>query len=60
MNWLGNRKSALDQKYQLIFKDGSGNVVLWTSTLDNYWNDLALKPVYLPLVHQVMRHLATY
>src|SRR5205085_1079366 len=24
---------------------GSGNVVIWTSTLDNYWNDLALKPV---------------
>src|SRR4029079_9996874 len=25
---------------------GSGNVLLWASTLDNYWNDLALKPVY--------------
>lgn len=39
---------------------GSGNVILWSSTLDNYWNDLALKPVYLPFIHQVVRYLATY
>jgi len=39
---------------------GTGNVVLWASTLDNYWNDLALKPVYLPFIHQVVRHLANY
>jgi hypothetical protein len=39
---------------------GSGAVILWASTLDNYWNDLALKPVYLPFVHRVVRHLATY
>ena len=39
---------------------GSGHVVLWASTLDNYWNDLALKTVYLPFVHEVIRHLATY
>jgi hypothetical protein len=41
-------------------KIGSGSVVLFVSTLDNYWNDLALKPVYLPFVHQVIRHLGTY
>jgi len=41
-------------------KVGSGSVLLWSSTLDNYWNDLALKPVYLPFVHQIVRHLATY
>ena len=29
----------------------------WTSTLDSYWNDLPLKPVFVPFVHQVMRHL---
>jgi hypothetical protein len=39
---------------------GSGQVILWSSTLDNYWNDLAPKPVYLPFVHEVVRHLATY
>ena len=32
-------------------------MLLWTSTLDLFWNDLALKPVYLPFVHQVVRHL---
>ncbi len=39
---------------------GSGHVMLWTSTLDDYWNDLAKQPVYLPFVHEVVRHLATY
>ncbi len=39
---------------------GSGHVILWTSTLDNYWNDLALKSVYLPFVHETARHLAAY
>jgi hypothetical protein len=35
---------------------GLGRVLLFTSTLDNYWNDLALQPVYLPLVHQMTRY----
>jgi hypothetical protein len=40
---------------------GSGHVVLWASTLDNYWNDLApSRPVYLPFVHEIVRYLATY
>ena len=39
---------------------GSGHVMLWTSTLDNYWNDLAKQAVYLPFVHEVVQHLATY
>ena len=39
---------------------GSGTVMLWASTLDDYWNDLASKPLYLPFVHQTIRHLATY
>jgi hypothetical protein len=34
--------------------------MLWGSTLDLYWNDLALKPVFLPFVHQVIRHLSVY
>jgi hypothetical protein len=41
-------------------KVGNGRVLLWTSTLDLYWNDLAVKPVYLPFVHRVMRHLGGY
>jgi hypothetical protein len=39
---------------------GRGRVLLWASTLDLYWNDLALKPVFLPFVHQVVRHLSAY
>jgi hypothetical protein len=39
---------------------GSGRVLVWTSTLDSFWNDLALKPVYLPFVHRMVRHLAAY
>jgi hypothetical protein len=39
---------------------GKGRVLLWTSTLDTFWNDLALKPVFLPLVHRVARYLADY
>ena len=39
---------------------GRGRVVVWTSTLDLFWNDLALKPVYLPFVHQLARHLADH
>ena len=39
---------------------GNGRVLFWASTLDNFWNDLALKPVYLPFVHRVIEHLADY
>ncbi len=39
---------------------GRGRVLLWTSTLDLLWNDLALKPVYLPFMHQLIRRLADY
>ena len=39
---------------------GKGLVLAWTSTLDSYWNDLALKPVFLPFVHQTLRHLGRY
>jgi len=35
-------------------------VIAWTSTLDDSWSDLAVKPVYLPLVHQLVRYLAHY
>ena len=39
---------------------GDGRVLLWASTLDSFWNDLALKPVYLPFVHRVTQYLADY
>jgi hypothetical protein len=39
---------------------GTGRVLLWASTLDLAWSDFPLKPVYLPFVHQAVRHLAAY
>jgi hypothetical protein len=41
-------------------RSGSVSVLVWTSSLDSYWNDLALRPVFVPLVHQAMRHLGRY
>jgi hypothetical protein len=41
-------------------KVGSGRVIVWTSTLDDTWTDVAVKPVFLPLVHQLVRYLAHY
>ena len=41
-------------------RTGRGKVVAWTSTLDVTWNDLALKPVFLPFVHRVAANLAGY
>jgi len=34
-----------------------GKVMVWTSTLDDFWNDLALQPVYLPFVHRLGEYL---
>ncbi len=39
---------------------GAGRVLLWASTIDTFWNDLAKKPVYLPFVHRLVQHLADY
>ncbi len=39
---------------------GAGRVVAFTSSLDDSWNNLALKPIYLPMVHQLARYLARY
>ena len=39
---------------------GRGRVVVYASTLDLNWNDLALKPMFLPFVHQLGRHLSGF
>jgi hypothetical protein len=41
-------------------KTGSGRVVMFTSSADTFWNDLAVRPVYLPLMHRLMRYLGDY
>src|SRR5258708_12405162 len=39
---------------------GAGRVLLWTSTLNLEWNDLPVKPVFLPFVHTVTKYLADF
>ncbi|UCG86332.1 MAG: BatA domain-containing protein [Gemmatimonadota bacterium] len=39
---------------------GRGKMLVWASGLSNSWNDLPLQPVFLPTLHQVVRHLARY
>ena len=36
---------------------GRGKVLVWTTSLDAFWNDLALQPVYLPFVHRLAEYL---
>ena len=39
---------------------GRGKVMVWASTLDNFWNDLPLQPVFLPFVHQLAKYAGRY
>ena len=39
---------------------GSGRVLLWASALDTSWSDLPTRGVFVPFIHQSMRHLAGY
>ena len=39
---------------------GAGRVVLWASSLDNSWSELPTRGVFVPFIHQSMRHLGGY
>jgi hypothetical protein len=39
---------------------GRGKVLTWASTLDSYWTNLPLQPVFLPFVHQLGKHAGRY
>lgn len=39
-------------------RSGNGRLMFFTSTVDRDWNDLVIHPGYLPLMQQVVRHLA--
>jgi aerotolerance regulator-like protein/VWA domain-containing protein len=41
-------------------RTGAGRLIVWTTTLDDSWTDLAKKPVFLPVIHQLTRYLARY
>ena len=37
---------------------GEGLLMLFTSTLDADWNDLPIRAIYVPMMHQLVRYLA--
>ena len=39
---------------------GQGRAVVWASTLNTLWNDLAIKPLFLPFAHRLVTHLAQH
>ena len=39
---------------------GAGRVLLWTSMLDNYWNDMVLQPIFLPFAHQLVKYAGRF
>ena len=39
---------------------GQGKVVVFASSIDDYWTDLPTQPVFLPFVHELARHAARY
>jgi len=39
---------------------GGGRALLWGSDLGNVWNDLPLRSVFLPTVHEAVRYLARH
>jgi hypothetical protein len=39
---------------------GQGRVQVLTTTLDTFWNDIALQPVFLPFLHQDLRYLSAF
>jgi hypothetical protein len=39
---------------------GRGKLLTWASTLDSYWTNLPLQPVFLPFVHQLGKHAGRY
>jgi hypothetical protein len=52
---FGDGGTALSEQ-----KVGKGRVLVWASSLDSGWNDLALQPVFLPFVHQLVKYAAGY
>ena len=39
---------------------GRGKVLVWASTIDEYWTDLPLQPVFLPFVHELAKYAGRY
>lgn len=39
---------------------GQGRVLIWSSSIDDYWTDLPMQPVFLPLMRQIARHTGRF
>jgi hypothetical protein len=39
---------------------GGGKVLMWASSLDEYWTDLPLQPVFLPFMHELAKYAGRY
>lgn len=39
---------------------GGGKVLVWASSLDEYWTDLPLQPVFLPFVQELAKYAGRY
>ena len=39
---------------------GGGKVLMWASSLDEYWTDLPVQPVFLPFVHELAKYAGRY
>jgi hypothetical protein len=39
---------------------GSGKLAIWATSLDSYWTNLPLQPVFLPFVHQLGKNVGRY
>lgn len=39
---------------------GEGRVLSWASSLDSYWSDFPLQPVFLPWLHRMVLHAAAW
>jgi len=37
-----------------------GKLIVWASTIDSYWTNFPLQPVFLPFVHQLGKHAGRY
>ncbi|UCF21277.1 MAG: BatA domain-containing protein [Gemmatimonadota bacterium] len=54
--------ASFDDRAALLaeMRHGQGTVIVWASGLENFWNDLPLQPVFLPLIQQLVNYLARY
>jgi hypothetical protein len=41
-------------------RQGDGIVLVWATDFENFWNDLAVQPVFLPFTHLLVKHLSGY